>query len=991
MARLRFQKFEKELSPVEQGVGIPSYPAAPPPQQMVGDEVLSESRAYERLGQSILDFGSTLGKVITNEQGRIRKEVWEQGMPLALAELDRELEQRIIDDYQQGLSPAESKKQWKLHVKTLIDNIKSTKSWKSITHEGDRNKLETILRDRAHSMEIRALQQSYALQNELQSSMVQNQITGALNDQLLEIQDPSFNKNSEGEGLGHTIPQDIFLKSHVIGRANAEIEQILEANNISGRQAQRLKLWAASAVNDLQYKALSHHIKIKTGIAAANWQEKYNNLVKTAALGGSSVRRRLVDGKVSEDSRLDLVEEHLQGGLAAGLIGPKDALRLREDAKVIFDLNDVNNDIRDNPLDTYWMLRTDEPTKEEKEEIIADSGKEEWNRLNELRGGYYPSLMGAARESKIKNALSEIESQQSADMEMANQMLKRAGEVLIDPESSPESIAAVKNTEFLDQFKHYKHFQRKPWKLKQWKLALEYAETVGLGIKDIDKKSYKEFQELKDSLHPKNQKFKDAEGKDIPDQENFRYSQMIGIYSGVLGELQKVIDLRVKDPASIGHQQAVKDEIDPESPEGIKRIIRDQMNWKGIPDDQYPSPSELSRQVLAGTTAVWSLSMRERRGKEWNALTISGTGVKKKEFLDTLIKKSGENASSVMNEFIKADGFTWGDYIYTEISNPVLLDEFNDSQKHLAKNREEVGIIFDVKKEPAASSFKTLREKVSRDETVRAFLDSFGTGTAESSSVLDMLTDYVIYKKTKNRGFTLDEVIELAETHLISNQYVVIQGGSGERTTVRIALNNLPQRNGEPVNPDVLNDVLIEYTERLVGHVSAEARETGWNIADIGGSDLWQWRINPDESGLTLFFWNEDAGMFQEALYKKAEFPLTWSDLQGVYDIVKKNETSVLFRKRPWNIPQGLAEPKPLTKTGWPKVEEPSPSLFREKPWFKKEGTPVEPEVIEPSPEPEVVEPSPKLSMDEQIKQLKDIFPEMTNQQVRQAIRAAQR
>ena len=912
MARLRFRQFEKELSPVEQERGLSSYPAAPPPQQMVGNEVLRETRAYASLGKSLLDFGSTLGRVITNEQGRIRKEVWEQGMPLAYQELDRELERKLIEDREQGLSPSQSEEQWKPYVDTLINSIKSTKSWDSITHEGDRKRLEDGLRARADSLGIKSLRQAYALENLLKSSMVQNQVKDALRDLYLGIESPSFNKNAEGDGKGHSINQDEFLKNHVLEPANAVIKQILEANDLSGMQEQRAILESEDSVSDLKYRSLSHHIKMKTAIASGNWEQKYNNQLQTEALKGSLVRRREVDGKISEDPRLggDL-EELLGEAVAAGVIveDDKPAYRLRS-ARII-DRNDVENDKRRNPEDTYWMLRTDDWTLEEKKDFFAghgieldDKGEEkgeftgfypqalaEWNRLTKIQGGYYPSLIGAERQSQIDSALAKMREGADEDVELVNQTLKRGVQVLLDPDSDSQSVDAVSDPEYINQFENYRHFARKKWKLEQWRLIYPYARKIGLAINDIDQKSYPEIQELIKTLHPDNQDF------GVPDHENFRYSEITGIYSEMTRGISKLIDLRTKDQASIGEQQAIKQEIDPWTTEGLEIMVRDQMTWKGkSADAPLPGPDELKRQVIAGETSVLSQNMRDQIGEEWENITLRGSGLDKKELLERL-SAYGDYAPVVMNEFFKLDAITRADQIYTEISDPLTLNALNLSQRNAVANRKEVGVLFPSEETGVSVSYKTLREYIARDESVSALLRSFGSASLERTEILDMLADYVLYKKTVNGKLELDDAIDLSENQLFDNQYVVIQGsGSETGTTVRIPVKHFPQKDGVAVDPEVVNDALVKFTGDFI---AARTDDDAWNIADLGGEETWQWRINPDETGLTLFFWNDTAGVFQQALYEEEATALTWMDLHAVYDAEEgKPMTGVL--DRPW-------------------------------------------------------------------------------------------
>ena len=109
-------------------------------------------------------------------------------------------------------------------------------------------------------------------------------------------------------------------------------------------------------------------------------------------------------------------------------------------------------------------------------------------------------------------------------------------------------------------------------------------------------------------------------------------------------------------------------------------------------------------------------------------------------------------------------------------------------------------------------------------------------------------------------------------------------------------MRHFPQKDGVAVDPEVVNDALVKFTGDFI---AARTDDDAWNIADLGGEETWQWRINPDETGLTLFFWNDTAGVFQQALYEEEATALTWMDLHAVYDAEEgKPMTGVL--DRPW-------------------------------------------------------------------------------------------
>ena len=912
MARLRFRQFEKELSPVEQERGLSSYPAAPPPQQMVGNEVLRKSIATERFGQSLLAFGSTLGKIITNEQGRIRKEVWEQGMPLAYKELDEKLEQKIRDDYQ-WMTPAQVGEQWDIDLVHLLGDgegkigvIENSDAVQGITHEGDRKRLMALLRSRASSVEMKVLRQQHGLENQIRSSGFSNQVKGGLDEKLLEIQHHEFDHAGQDKD---TFTE--FLNEFT----DDLIDSAFTDNNIPEGQKRRLELEITSEVNNWRNSALRWNYTIRQGIGAATWEGEGKEILETEAADDVGFRRR--SGDETEDLRIKKYRDWTDKGVELGYIDGVDGIARLARAELIIDTNDLKYDLKNDPeLAMARLSRPEFNTPENRIKYFAGYGfkidengnptegerisessafievEDEWTHLVTNGGkGYYPSII-KNRQAFYEEATNIVKDRTEKDVGRIRQELRTLAEVLTNPNSDATSVVHAKAN---DRTSRHLGTRVPPWELEQWELVLKYAERVREGITDpineefdLHLKSRPELSEILKTLDP----------DQLPQEEygfhkdNYRLNEMRAVFGNTKRMVDSLMKAREEDPAAMGFGLIIKenkdassgDEVLLHSNEAIGIVVADQIRYNGG-TQSMPTAEDLPRLIQNGTFSIWSNGLGKDFEETWGTFE---TGEDKQTFLlSTLRKYDEEWHPAVLQEMIKLEGFSRVDQLYMDITNPAVLNHLHKSQVNREALKEgstrffnsEDATVENIKKETAFGS---------NGEAIREFLLSFYGQPAVQEELADAFVYYTLQLGSTGEGgrdygdVLGEEGKNLASTnmHLIQSRYAVIDGGEGAKSFLRIPIDEL--QGG--VTADDMQDTLKEFTPNLL---KLRKDDPAWNFVSGEeeapfGDTLWQWVTNSDESGAILLFYNEQTGAMDVARYNKNPATLTWKQLRDL-------------------------------------------------------------------------------------------------------------
>ena len=949
MARLRFQKFEKELSPVGQEFGIPSYPAPPPPQQMVGDEVLSESRAYERLGESILDFGTTLGKVITNEQGRIRKEVWEQGMPVALAELDERLEQKMREDYQY-MSPSQVGEQWDSDLvilfgdgKDKIGDIENSEAVQSITHEGDRKRLMALLRVHAASKEIGVLRQQYALENLLQASRFSNQVRDGLDEKLREIlhhdfDHESYNKDDFTEFL-NTFSGDL-------------INQAFKDNDIHQGQRERLTLEITSEVNNWRNTALLQNYTIRQGIGKAIWEGDIRGMIQTGAKDDPGFRRRT--GDKTEDSRIPKIIDKLKTGVDSGYILPVESEKRLADYLLILDTNDLNYDLEKDPeLAMARLSRPEFNTPENRIEYFAEYGfkinkdgeptegkktnafrrvETEWKRLTRDGGkGYYPTII-KNRQKFYEEAVEIVNTRTRKDVGEIRLKLRTLADVLRNPASDPESLAHARAEDRTSQYLDTRGLPN--WELEQWELILMYSERVREEITnpitektDLHLKSKQELADILKTLDPDKlpQYFK-KDGKKVKeyglDKDNYRISEMRTIYGNTKLLIDAIISRREEDQAAMGFGLIIKgnedaapgEEVKFLSDEAVGIVLADIVRYNGG-TQSMPTAKSLPGLIQNGTFAIWSMGVGKQWEGTWNK---QESGEAKQDFLlETLNNYDKKWHPSVLQEMIKLESFSRVDQLYMVIVDPGVLNHLYRSQVDRDALREGSTRFFN----DANATVENIKKEIafgSDGEAIRELLLSFYGQPAVQEELVDAFVYYTIQLASTGAGVKVgidrnykdvlggeDENKASTNMHLIQSRYAVIEGGGGERARFRIPRDEL-----QGLTADDMEATLKEFTPNLL---ELRKDDDAWNFVrgeddSFFGDTLYQWITNSDESGVTLLFFNEQLGGMDVAEYNGIPATLTWEQLRNIVKDIPPPKTTEVISVEEIGIIKGLIE-----------------------------------------------------------------------------------
>ena len=775
MARLRFRQFEKELSPIEQERGLSSYPAAPPPQQMVGNEVLRETRAYASLGKSLLDFGSTLGKIITNEQGRIRKEVWEQGLPLAYKELDEKLEQKIRDDYQ-WMTPAQVGEQWDIDLVHLLGDgegkigvIEESAAVKGITHEGDRKRLMALLRARASSVEMKVLRQQHGLENQLKESIFKNQVRDGLDEKLLKIQHHDF------DHAGYD--KDAFTE--FLDKFTEDLIDDSHADNVPQVQKQRLELEISSEVNNWRNSALRWNYTIRQGIGAATWEGEGKEILETGAAVDVGFRRR--SGDETEDLRITKYRDWTDKGVELGYIDGVDGIARLAQAELIIDTNDLKYDLENDPeLAMARLSRPEFNTPENRIKYFAGYGfkidengnptegerisessafievEDEWTRLVTNGGkGYYPSII-KNRQAFYEEAANAVKDRTEKDVGRIRQELRTLAEVLTNPNSDATSVAHAKAN---DRTSRHLGTRIPPWELEQWELVLKYAERVREGITDpineefdLHLKSRPELLEILKTLDP-DQLPQEEYG---PDKDNYRLHQMKAVFGNTKRMADSLMKAREEDPAAMGFGLIIKgnedasagEEVLLHSNEAIGIVVADQIRYNGG-TQSMPTEEDLPWLIQNGTFSIWSNGLGKDFEETWGTFE---TGEDKQAFLLSTLGKYDEKwHPAVLQEMIKLEGFSRVDQLYMDITNPAVLNHLHKSQVNREALKEgstrffnsEDATVENIKKEIAFGS---------DGEAIREFLLSFYGQPAVQEELVDAFVYYTIQLASKGEG-----------------------------------------------------------------------------------------------------------------------------------------------------------------------------------------------------------------------------------------------
>ena len=914
MARIKFRQFEQEMQPVPQVYDVPAFQDVPAPENKISDVLLSENVSLQKLGDTILDLGTTAGKIIASESTRLRKRQWDESAPSAMRELNTKIEKQIIADYQAGLNPTQVEEGWVEFTHNTLMGLSKGPDVQSI-HPEDRPKLMALLRAKMESGEVKALKQAYGMDNDLQTNTVLNSIRESLSDQLRNIQDSQFNKNEQGEGNGHNLGLEEFTTNYVTQWSDNRIEQILNERKIESPYIKdRIRLQAASDVLNFKTRALEHHNKIKNATAAQLWEQEYLEQVQTSALTDPGFRRR--DGDERVDSRIAPAEKLIDIAVAAGYVGHEDGPRRKLAVRNLIDLNDVKTDIGDNPELALQRLSTEPITVTDKIKFfkehdiqLNDKGglalskrpenydhvSAQWEDLEVNTGGFYPTIQGGVRQDFITKAETALGIEKVKNRKLVFNQLDAGLRIIIDPNVDITEIQKVLDPEYIDQHRGARNIEK--WELDQYKFLYQYGMEVRKGAGDFKMLSSQGMKDVESKLNPSNMDF------GVSETEIFKRNLMDQIYNGFLGATAEVRKLRSQDQAAVGFQKALDRDIDPLSEDGLMVMLTDQLNWKGEIDfgasaepQNFPSARELTRRVAKGELSIWTKGMAETVETDWNAITDTGSGIQKKTYLQDMLRKYGDYAPVVLQQMFKMKGFSRADQLYTVIQDPAVLENLNTSQKNRDANKKNAAVTLD----DDFQSYEDLRTAVGREGVIEDFMMTYHLNGQDKNALVDMYTDYVLQLKIQNPSIESEDLIDEEEDHasvfrhLVKDLYEVIPGGSGENVKVRIPLGELEGR-----DKNNANNGLEQFTKALL---KERKDNEAWNwvrkedessfLGISTGDDLYQWKTNSDESGLTLLFYNERLGAHVPATYNGRTATLTWKMLREITDVAEPSPLS---------------------------------------------------------------------------------------------------
>jgi len=908
MARIKFRQFEQELQPGQQVYDVPAFQDVPAPENKISDVLLSENVSLQKLGETITDIGTTAGKIVASEQTRLRKKQWDVSAPSVMSRLNLEVDERLRSDYEAGMTGEQVETEWPNFVSGLMMKFRTDPDVTSV-HEEDRPKLLALLRAQLESSQIKAIKQFYSLDNEVQSSRVLRSVQLELNKQLRYIRSPEF--NTENDGQGHEIPASHFIPKFVTGFADSIIKQALDKEGIkSDRQRERITLEARRLyVEGFKTDAIGHNNRIKNGFAALEFGKTIEDALQTAALQDPGTRRRFDE----DDERLLQLEEYiLPRAISSGIIDPEDVVPILNQAQRTIDLNDVETDIRDNPELAMMRLETKPITVEDKikffkehEIELNDKGeftklrkpdnyarvKAEWEELESNTGGFYPSIIGGQRQGFINKAIKEHEEKSKADLELVFKTLDDNAKQLLDPELPNSEVERILHPNTVEQYRGKRNV--KGWKLDQYPALYQYMMLIRKDAGDLTSLSNTQLKELEERLHPSKQ------GLNLDDPGRFKKPVMEKAYGALLATTSAIRKRRAKDQADIGVDKAIKAQQNIMSEEGLKTIITDQLIYKGLFDlnskepQTFPTPMQLAQEVSQGKLSIWSKKIAEAEENTWKGLTETGSGLQKQAYIEKKIAEYGEYAPVVLQQMFRMDGFSRADQLYTVIDDETLLNNLNQAQKNAKANRGNVKIIFDDDYE----SYEELRTEIGTEKEFQDFLLTYHRNGQDRDALLDLYTDYALWLKTENmsKGNVIDDPKKASVyLHLIKDQYEVIDGGKGSNVKVRIPLGELEGR-----NKDNANNGLEQFTKALL---QERKDNEAWNwvrkedessfLGISTGDDLYQWKTNSDESGLTLLFYNERLGAHVPATYNGRTATLTWKMLREITDVAEPSALS---------------------------------------------------------------------------------------------------
>ena len=910
MARIKFRQFEQELQPGQQVYDVPAFQDVPAPENKISDVLLSENVAWQKLGDTILDLGTTAGKIVASEQTRLRKKQWDLSAPKAMGNLNNIIGRRILADYQGGLTPTQVNDGWDNFTSETMMEFRDGAEVQSV-HPDDRPKLLALLRGRLESGEVNALKNAYGMDNDLQTNTVLSKIRGKFGVELRKIQDPNFNVDEDGVGDGHNMSLEQFTLHYIQKPISNIIENEIKKRNIESPMIKdRIRLQIASEVESFTERALSHHSTIKSATAAGLWEQELLDQVQTSALRDNKYRRR--DGDEESDTRIAPAEELIDKAVGLRYITPEDAPRRKLGIRNLLDLNDVKTDIEDNPELALQRLSTEPITLDDKIKFfkehdiqLNDKGglalskrpenydvvDRDWKELEANTGGFYPTIQGGTRQDFITKAQKALDDKKDADRRLVFNQLDAGLRIIIDPNVDITEIQKVLDPEYIDQ--HLGARNIKKWELDQYKFLYQYGMEVRKGAGDFKMLSSQGMKEVESKLNPSNMDF------EVSETEIFKRNLMDQIYNGFLDATAEVRKLRSQDQAAVGFQKVTDRELDPFSEEGLMVMLTDQLNWKGEIDfgasaepQNFPSVRELTRRVEKEELSIWTKGMAEKVETDWNAITETGSGIQKKKYLQDMLRKYGDYAPVVLQQMFKMKGFSRADQLYTVIQDPAVLENLNTSQKNRDDNKKNAAVILD----DDFKSYEELRTEIGREGVIKDFMMTYHLNGQDKNALIDMYTDYVLQLKNQNPSIGADDLIDKEKDHasvfrhLVKDLYEVIPGGSGANVKVRIPSGELEGR-----DPEDLEDGLNQFTRALL---IKRSNNKNWNF--VRGEDdasflgistgdvLYQWKTNADESGMTLTFYNKAAGMFQPALYKGKTTTLTWKHLRSLSDNRKR-------------------------------------------------------------------------------------------------------
>lgn len=908
MARIKFRQFEQELQPGQQVYDVPAFQNVPAPENKISDVLLSENVSLQKLGDTILDLGTTAGKIVASEQTRLRKKQWDLTAPTEMSKLNLKIDKNLRSAYAAGMTGTQVETDWPAFVHDTMMKYEDGEVFS--IHKDDRKKLLALLKAQLESSQIKAIKQGYAIDNELQSTRVLRSVQLQLNQQERYIHSPEF--NTENDGPGHEIPASNFIPKFVTGFADSVIKKALDDEKIeSPFQRERIKLEARKLyVENFKSNAIGHNNRIKNGFAALEFSQTVDDVLQTATLQDTGERPRYDE----DDERLLQLEEYiLPNAISSGIIDTKDVFGIMSQAKNTIDLNDVMTDIRDNPELAMMRLQTKPITVEDKinffkehEIELNDKGElglfdrakyknydrveSEWKELESNTGGFYPTIRGQ-RQGYINKAIKEYEEKSKADLELVFKTLDDNAKQLLDPNTSPSEVERILNPETIEQYRGDRNV--KGWKLDQYPALYQYMMLIREDAGDLTSLSNTQLKELEERLNPSKQ------GLTLDDLGRFKKPVMEKAYGALLATTSAIRKRRAKDQADIGVDKVMKLGQDIMSEDGLKTIITDQLNYQGRIDldskepQNFPTPMQLSQEVSQGKLSIWSKKIAEREKDTWKGLTDTGSGLQKKKYIEKMIGEYGDYAPVVLQQMFKMDGFSRADQLYTVIDDENLLNNLNQAQKNAKANEGNVKIYFDDEYE----SYEDLRTEIGTEKEFQNFLLTYHRKGQDRDALLDLYTDYAIWLKAENisKGNVInDEKKASVYLHLIKDQYEVIDGGPGSNVKVRIPLGELEGR-----NKDNANNGLEQFSKALL---QERKDNEAWNwvrkedessfLGIKTGDDLYQWKTNSDESGLTLLFHNQRLGAHVPATYNGRTATLTWKMLREITDVAEPSALS---------------------------------------------------------------------------------------------------